>query len=233
MTGLPQADLGAMVGRQTPILSVFVPLLPGLRRRPQARHPRRLAGRPAVWRRVRLRPVRRVQLHLGPADRHLRLAAVRRGRRAAAAGLAAGPRVRRDRRRGAGLGRRRRRHRRAHRCGGRRHHHARPAATAGRHRRPPATQRRAGRRMASAGRRPGPAGHPGRDRAGLRAVPDHHRGLRHRAAARHQAHDRQDDPDLRTGRGCTSSAPAASRPRSRSSRSTGWPPAARCCSSPA
>ena len=68
------------------------------RRRP--RHPLGVAGGGRRRPRLRHRPVRVLELHLRRADRHRRLAAVRRRDRRAAAGLAAvGPAARRDRRR--------------------------------------------------------------------------------------------------------------------------------------
>ena len=186
---------------------------------------------------VRDRAVRGVQLHLGPADRHRRLAAVRGCGRPAAARLAA----RRDatwRPRPTSRSR-----------------SAAAAAAAGatgcgdgltttaghdRRRRTGGTLRAGtvrGDEPASAPRPAGAAsrtpGHPRRDRPGVRAVPDHHRRFRDRPAARHQAADRQDHPHVAPGRGCTWSAPAASRRPSPTSPSTGWPRAARCCSSPA
>ena len=63
---------------------------PGLHRRRQARAAGGLAGRAGRRRRLRARPVRRVQLHLGPADRHRRLAGLGRRCRTPAAGLEPG-----------------------------------------------------------------------------------------------------------------------------------------------
>ena len=72
LTEIPKEDLGAMVGRQTPILALFVPLIlvgmvDGLR------------GVRAVWPAAMVggvtfahRPVRVLELHLGRADRHRR-----------------------------------------------------------------------------------------------------------------------------------------------------------------
>ena len=90
LTGLPKDDLGAMVGRQTPFLALFVPLI--------------LVGMVDGWRgvrqcwpaamvggaRVRDRPVRVLELRLGRADRHRRLAAL--GRRASWRSCASGSR---------------------------------------------------------------------------------------------------------------------------------------------
>ncbi len=88
--GLTTDTLGAMVGRQTPLLAVVVPLIlvfivdgrRGLRNAWVPGH--RLRSR------VRGRAVRRVQLHLRAAHRHHRLAGRGRLRRAAGPGLAAG-----------------------------------------------------------------------------------------------------------------------------------------------
>ena len=90
LTELPKEDLGAMVGRQTPLLALFVPLiLVGMvdgRRGVRGR----LAGRDGRRPGVRHRPVRVLELHLGRADRHRRLAAV--GRRDGRASCASGSR---------------------------------------------------------------------------------------------------------------------------------------------
>ena len=99
--------LGAMVGRQTPILAVVVPLVLVFVVDGKRGVAPDLAARARLRRRVRRRPVRRVQLHLGAAGRHRRRAGRRRRRRAAAAGLAARPTSSPPRRpcRGAGRGR--------------------------------------------------------------------------------------------------------------------------------
>ena len=81
--------LGSMVGRQTPILALVVPLVlvmivDGRRGVRQTWLPALLAGG-----RLRGRPVRDVQLPLGAAHRHRRLAALRRRRGSPGAGLAA------------------------------------------------------------------------------------------------------------------------------------------------
>ncbi len=82
VTELPSDTLGAMVGRQTPILALFVPLGAGRDRRRLARHPGDLAGGAGLRRRLRDRAVRDLQLHLGAAGRRGRLPAVgRRGGR--------------------------------------------------------------------------------------------------------------------------------------------------------
>ena len=144
--GLTTDTLGSMVGRQTPILAVVVPLIlvfivDGRRGLEQTWLPaHRLRAR------VRGRAVRRVQLHLGAAHRHHRLAGRGRRRRAAAPGLAAG--------RGA--------HRRADR---------RPRAPVAVERRRPVRRRVVGdhgRRPATDGRRP--RRQPRRRGPGLRAV---------------------------------------------------------------
>ena len=88
--GLTVDTLGSMVGRQTPLLAIVVPLIlvfvvDGRRGVRQTWLPG-----PRVWRRVRSRPVRRRQLHLGPARGHRCLARGGRVRRTAAAGVAAG-----------------------------------------------------------------------------------------------------------------------------------------------
>ena len=71
---LPKDDLGAMVGRQTPFLALVVPLiLIGMvdgRRGIKAAWPAAVVGRP----RLRHRPVRVLELPLGRAGRHRRLA---------------------------------------------------------------------------------------------------------------------------------------------------------------
>ena len=72
LTEIPKEDLGAMVGRQTPLLALFVPLiLVGMvdgMRGVRAVWPAAMVGR----RHVRGRPVRVLELHLGRADRHRR-----------------------------------------------------------------------------------------------------------------------------------------------------------------
>ena len=78
--GLTVDTLGAMVGRQTPLLALVVPLIlvfvvDGRRGLRQTWLPAVVAGLV-----VRRRAVRRVQLHLGAADRHHRLAGLRRAR---------------------------------------------------------------------------------------------------------------------------------------------------------
>ena len=111
ITGLPKEDLGAMVGRQTPLLALFVPLIligmvDGMRGVRQAWPAAVVGGFVFADGAVRL-----LELHLGRADRHRRLAALHRRDRRAAAGveperaaprraLAARPRDRRRRRRG-------------------------------------------------------------------------------------------------------------------------------------
>ena len=77
-----------MVGRQTPILAVIVPLI--LVFVVDGRRGLRQTWLPAPRRRrvLRARPVRRRQLHLGPAGRHRRRAGLRRGRGRAAAVVA-------------------------------------------------------------------------------------------------------------------------------------------------
>ena len=110
LTEIPKEDLGAMVGRQTPLLALFVPLiLVGMvdgRRGVRAVWPAAMVGgfTFAVGQFVC------VELHLGRADRHRRVAAVggRDGRRSCASGSPAtrcsvegdGARPARDRRRG-------------------------------------------------------------------------------------------------------------------------------------
>jgi L-lactate permease len=77
VTGLPQEDLGAMVGRQTPFLAVIVPLiLVGMVDRP-ARAAPGLAARRGRRAQLRARPVRRVELLLGRARRRRRRAGLR------------------------------------------------------------------------------------------------------------------------------------------------------------
>ena len=90
ITGLPKEDLGAMVGRQTPFLALIVPLIligmvDGARGDPPG-----VAGGRGRRPRLRDRPVRLLELHLGGADRHRRLARLDRRDRAAAARVAAG-----------------------------------------------------------------------------------------------------------------------------------------------
>ena len=90
ITGLPKEDLGAMVGRQTPFLALMVPLIligmvDGTRGIRQTWPAAVVGGLD-----VRGRPVRVLELHLGGADRHRRLARLDRRDRAAAARLAAG-----------------------------------------------------------------------------------------------------------------------------------------------
>ena len=97
VTELPSDTLGAMVGRQTPILALFVPLGAGRDRRRVARPPGNLAGGAGLRRRLRDRAVRDLQLHLGAAGRRGRLAAVGRGGGRAGARLASAPRARRPR----------------------------------------------------------------------------------------------------------------------------------------
>ena len=89
ITGLPQADLGAMVGRQTPVLALIVPLIlvgmvDGLRGVRQA-WPAAVVGGLVFARRA----VRHLELHLRRAHRHRRLAARHRRDRRPAPGLAA------------------------------------------------------------------------------------------------------------------------------------------------
>ena len=88
--GLTVDTLGAMVGRQTPILAVIVPLVLVLHRGRQARCAAGVAAGDVVRRGLRPRPVRGRQLHLRPARRHRRLAGLRGLRGRAAAGLEAG-----------------------------------------------------------------------------------------------------------------------------------------------
>ncbi len=99
ITGLPKEDLGAMVGRQTPLLALVVPLIligmvDGMRGIRQA-WPAAVVGGFVFA----VAPVRLLELHLRRADRHRRLARLDRRDRAAAARLAAGRAA--DRRRGA------------------------------------------------------------------------------------------------------------------------------------
>ena len=82
--------LGAMVGRQTPLLAVVVPLI--LVFIVDGRRGLRNAWLPAIHRcgvAFAVAPVRRRQLHLGPPHRHRRLAGRRRSGGAAAALLVA------------------------------------------------------------------------------------------------------------------------------------------------
>ena len=146
-----------MVGRQTPMLALFVPLiLVGMvdgRRGVQGR----LAGRAGRRPHLRDRPVRVLELLLGRADRHRRLAAVGRRDGRLPARLAA--------RRPAG-----RRGRRPARAGDRRRRDAR---------------RRATRRRSDAARARA-ATHAATSIARLRAVRDHHRRPRARAVGSDQ-----------------------------------------------
>ena len=72
LTGIPKHDLGSMVGRQTPLLALIVPLILVFivdgRRGMRADWPAALVGGVSV----RGRPVRVLELHLGRADRHRR-----------------------------------------------------------------------------------------------------------------------------------------------------------------
>ena len=90
VTGLDKGDLGSMVGRQTPFLALVVPLiLIGMVDGRRGIQPG-LAGGRGRRPRVRDRPVRLLELHLGRADRHRRLARRHRRDRGAAADLDAG-----------------------------------------------------------------------------------------------------------------------------------------------
>src|SRR5436309_5561349 len=77
VSGLPQDDLGSMVGRQTPFLALIVPLILVAmvdgRRGLRQTWPAALVGGG-----LRGRPVRLLELHLRRADRHCRVAAVGR-----------------------------------------------------------------------------------------------------------------------------------------------------------
>ena len=89
LTELPKDDLGAMVGRQTPILALIVPADP---RRHGRRHARRAPDvARSDRRRLRLcdRPVRLLELRLRRAHRHRRGPPVRRLARPAPARVAA------------------------------------------------------------------------------------------------------------------------------------------------
>ena len=72
ITGLDPDLLGAMVGRQTPILALFVPLILVLMVDGRRGRPADLAGRPRRRRRVRRRAVRLLELLLLPGRRHHR-----------------------------------------------------------------------------------------------------------------------------------------------------------------
>ena len=74
LTGIDYHEIGAVVGRQTPLLAALRPAAAGPDRRRQARRQADLAARPVGRRQLRHRPVRQLQLHLGRADRHHRLA---------------------------------------------------------------------------------------------------------------------------------------------------------------
>ena len=70
VTGLGEGELGAMVGRQTPVLALLLPfILLGDGRRP-ARDPAGMARRARGWIGVRGRAVRVLELRLGRADGH-------------------------------------------------------------------------------------------------------------------------------------------------------------------
>ena len=96
VTGIPEHTLAQMVGRQTPLLGVFVPMAlvfiidrwRGVRADP--------AGDAGVRHRLRARAVRHLQLPVHAADRHRRLARRCRRGRAAAARLAPRAPLRRD-----------------------------------------------------------------------------------------------------------------------------------------
>ena len=75
LTGIPYQEIGAYVGRQTPLLAVFVPLLLVLLVDGDRGVARPGPSRWSVGVDVRHRPVRRVELHLGRADRHHRVPA--------------------------------------------------------------------------------------------------------------------------------------------------------------
>ena len=87
ITGLPKDDLGAMVGRQTPLLARDRAADPDRHGRRHARHPAGLAGCGRRRSVVRHRTVRLLELPLGRDDRHRRLAALRRFDRRARPGL--------------------------------------------------------------------------------------------------------------------------------------------------
>ena len=89
LTDIPKEDLGAMVGRQTPILALFVPLILVGMVDGDARRAPGVAGRCRRWLQLRGRPVPVLELHLRRAHRHRRLAARRRLDRAAAARVVA------------------------------------------------------------------------------------------------------------------------------------------------
>ena len=99
LANLPKDDLGAMVGRQTPFLALDRPAHPRRHGRRAPRHQGRLARRAGGRPRLRRRPVRVLELPLGRAGRHRRLAGRRRRDHRAAAVLAARRRRRRARRR--------------------------------------------------------------------------------------------------------------------------------------
>ena len=80
VTGLPLNQVASMVGRQTPLLAVFVPLVLVFIVDGQARAARGVGARARLRPGVRAGPVRHVELPLGAAHRHRRVAAGRRGR---------------------------------------------------------------------------------------------------------------------------------------------------------
>ena len=104
VTGLDKGELGAMVGRQTPLLGLIVPFI--LVAMVDGRRGIRQAWPVARGRRTRLRrrPVRVLEPHLGRADGHRRVDLEHRGDRGAPARLGAGRtacrRARAPRRRG-------------------------------------------------------------------------------------------------------------------------------------
>ena len=73
LTGIDYHEIGAVVGRQTPLLAALRSPVAGDHRRRQARHQADLAGRAGRRGQLRHRPVRQLELHLGRADRHHRL----------------------------------------------------------------------------------------------------------------------------------------------------------------
>ena len=204
-----------MVGRQTPILAVVVPLIlvfvvDGRRGVRQTWLPALVCG--AAF---GARPVRRRQLHLGAAGRHRRRPGRGRGRRAAAAGVDAG--------RGAHRRPRRRR-------GGRLERADAPAGPS------PAARRATSGRRRRVARRPAPAPasaaplvHDSRAEVvqGLRAVRRDHRDLLDRQHHGGQGVPRRGAvrPSRSRGRASTSSTPAGE-PVATTTFSFNWLPAA-------
>ena len=201
----PKDDLGAMVGRQTPILALIVPLIlvgmvDGMRGVRQAWPAAVVGGFD-----VRARPVRVLELHLGRADRHRRLAA----RPPARSSLLL--QVWQPDRAAARRGQRRRRAARDRRRRGRPTRRTRPRSRRKERQRP---RLRRG------------------DLRRLRALPDHHRRLRASpSGARSRtsstsAHQAFDWPGLNIQNAGRRGAVVG-----RPSSSTGPTPPARCCSS--